>query len=460
MSAGDPFPLTNLPMRRSRLASRSALTALALAATSPAFAQQPAQQPQRPQPIVLRAARLVDGTGAAPVQNAVVVVTGDRIVAAGPASSVQVPAGARTIDLGDATLLPGFIDMHVHLTGREVSDPAGATAAVRDYRAMGAILGVENARKTLMAGFTSVRNLGAGNFDDLALRAAIDGGFVPGPRIQGAGHGIGITGGHCDENSYRPGLVDSDWKEGVADGPDELRKAVRYQVKSGADAIKICATAGVLSEGIGVGQPQLSFEEIRAVVQEATTQGRKVAAHAHGAEGIRIATRAGVASIDHGTFLDEEGARMMKAQGTYLVPTLMAGEYAKLAADRGLLSAKMAEKARAAQAAGPRRIGLAMRAGVPIAFGTDAGVGPHGGNAEEFRLMVGAGMTPMQTLVAATSTAAKLLGWEDRVGTLAAGKLADIVAVPGDPTKDIAVTERVGFVMKGGVIYKEPSERR
>jgi imidazolonepropionase-like amidohydrolase len=226
-------------------------------------------------------------------------------------------------------------------------------------------------------------------------------------------------------------------------------------VKSGADAIKICATAGVLSEGIGVGQPQLSFEEIRAVVEEATTQGRKVAAHAHGAEGIRIATRAGVASIDHGTFLDDEGARMMKERGTFLVPTLMAGEYAKAAADRGLLSEKSAVKARAAQAAGPARIGRALKAGVPIAFGTDAGVGPHGGNAEEFRLLVGAGMTPMQALVAATSTAAKLLGWEDRVGTLAAGRLADIVAVPGDPTRDISATERVLFVMKGGVIHKE-----
>ena len=443
-------------MRRSRFASRVALLALAAAPTSPAFAQQPQQSsPPAPETIVLRAARLIDGTGAAPVAQGVVVVTGDRIVAAGPASRVQVPAGARTIDLGDATLLPGFIDMHVHLTGRQVGDPAGADAAVRDYPAMGAILGVESARRTLMAGFTSVRNLGAGNFDDLALRAAIDGGFVPGPRIQGVGHSIGITGGHCDENAFRPGLMDSDWKSGIADGPEEARKAVRYQVKSGADAIKICATAGVLSEGVGVGQPQLTFEEIRAVVDEATTQGRKVAAHAHGAEGIRIAVRAGVASIDHGTFLDEEGARMMKERGTYLVPTLVAVEYAKRAADRGLLSAKSAEKARAAHVAGPRRIALAQRAGVPIAFGTDAGVSPHGENAEEFRLMVAAGMTPMQALVAATSTAAKLLGWEDRVGTLAAGRLADVIAVPGDPTRDIAATERVSFVMKGGVVYKE-----
>ena len=435
--------------------SRSLAASLALALLPAAAAAQQPQQPAPAQTVVLRAARLVDGSGAAPIQDAVVVVTGDRIVAAGPAARVTVPAGARTIDLGDATLLPGFIDMHTHLTGREISDPAGADAAVRDYRSLAAILGVENARKTLMAGFTSVRNLGAGNFDDLALRAAIDGGFVPGPRIQGAGHGIGITGGHCDENAYRPGLVDGDWREGVADGPDEARKAVRYQVKSGADAIKICATAGVLSEGIGVGQPQLSFEEIRAVVEEATTQGRKVAAHAHGAEGIRIAARAGVASIDHGTFLDEEGARMMKERGTFLVPTLMAGEYAKAAADRGLLSEKSAVKARAAQAAGATRITRALKAGVPIAFGTDAGVGPHGGNAEEFTLLVNAGMTPMQALVAATSTAAKLLGWEDRVGTLAAGRLADIVAVPGDPTRDISATERVLFVMKGGVIHKE-----
>jgi imidazolonepropionase-like amidohydrolase len=368
-----------------------------------------------------------------------------------------VPAGARTIDLGDATLLPGFIDMHTHVIGRALGDPAGANAAVRDIPAFGAIVGVEHARKTLMAGFTSIRNLGAGNFDDLALRRAIDGGFVPGPRMQASAHGIGITGGHCDENGYRPGLMDGDARTGQADGPDEARKAVRYQTKYGADVIKICATAGVLSEGTGVGQPQLTFEEISAVVDEAARQGRRVAAHAHGTEGIKIATRAGVSSIDHGTFLDDEGARLMKEKGTYLVPTLMAGEFAKRAADQGLLSPAMAVKARAAHAGGARRIGFALKHGVPIAFGTDAGVGPHGENAQEFKLMVDAGMTPMQTLVAATSTAAKLLGWEANVGTLAAGKWADIVAVPGDPLRDITATERVTFVMKGGEVYKEPA---
>jgi len=440
-----------------RLLPLLALLAAPLAAQQPATPATPATPAQ--ETIVLRAARLIDGTGAAPVTNGVVVVRGDRIVAAGPASSVTVPAGARTIDLGDATLLPGFIDMHTHVVGRALGDPAGADAAVRDFPAFGAIVGVEHARKTLMAGFTTIRNLGANNFDDLALRRAIDGGFVPGPRMQAAAHGIGITGGHCDENSYRPGLADGDHRTGQADSPEEARKAVRYQTKYGADVIKICATAGVLSEGTGVGQPQLTFEEISAVVDEATRQGRKVAAHAHGTEGIKVATRAGVSSIDHGTFLDDEGARLMKEKGTWLVPTLMAGEYAKRAADQGVLSPAMAVKARAAHAGGARRIGLALKHGVPIAFGTDAGVGPHGENAQEFKLLVDAGMTPMQALVAATSSAAKLLGWDANVGTLAAGKWADIVAVPGDPLRDITATERVSFVMKGGRVYREPGAR-
>ena len=433
------------------------LAALALAAAARTAAAQfpaPAADVAR-QVVVLRAARMFDGTGAAVVRDAVVVVTGDRITAAGPAARVQAPAGARVVDLGDVTLLPGFIDAHTHIIGRQLGDPGADDATVRDYDGYEAILGVENARRTLMGGFTSIRNVGAPAFNDMALRKAVDEGKVPGPRMENAGHSFGITGGHCDENGFQPGLRDADYRTGAADGVDEVRKAVRYQVKYGADVIKICATGGVLSEGDAVGATQYTLPEMQAIVEEARKLERRVAAHAHGTEGIKLAVQAGVASIEHGTFLDDEGARLMKAKGTVLVPTLQALEAAKGAVDRGVLTGLRAEKTLAAAAAGPKRIRLALQYGVPIALGTDAGVGRHGQNAEEFGLMVRAGLTPTQALVAGTQTAARLLGWEDRVGTLAAGKLADVVAVPGDPTADVAATRRVSFVMKGGVVYKQ-----
>jgi imidazolonepropionase-like amidohydrolase len=254
--------------------------------------------------VVLHAARVIDGTGAAPIQNGVVVVTDDKIVAVGRQGSVTIPSGARTIELGNTTLLPGFIDAHTHIIGRTLGDPAGDDAPVRDYESLGAIIGVSNADRTLMAGFTTIRNVGAPNFDDMALRKAVNDGFVKGPRMQNAGHSIGITGGHCDENGFKPGLMDGDIKTGIADGPDQVRAAVRYQAKYGADVIKTCATGGVLSEGDAVGVPQYTYEELKAMVDEATKLERKVAAHAHGTEGIKIAVRAGVASIEHGSFLD------------------------------------------------------------------------------------------------------------------------------------------------------------
>lgn len=414
-----------------------------------------AQEPAGSGTVVIRAARLIDGTGGAPIPNGVLVVTGDRIVAVGRQGSVTAPAGARTIDLGDATLLPGFVDAHTHIIGRGLADPMSDLAVVKDYESFGAILGVSNARKTLLAGFTSIRNVGAGNFDDLALRKAIDDGWVVGPRIQGAGHGLGITGGHCDENGYRPGLLDGDYRQGVADGPDQVRAAVRYQAKYGADVIKTCATGGVLSEGDAVGVPQYSYEELKAMVDEARQLERKVAAHAHGAEGIKIAVRAGVASIEHGSFLDDEGARLMKERGTYLVPTISAGEVVEQMAKSGRLKGLRAEKALAAAAAMRNGIRVAVRNGVPIALGTDAGVGAHGANGHEFTLLVEwGGMTPMQSIVAGTLNAATLLGWNTRLGTLAAGKLADVVAVPGDPLANVRALEQPSFVMKNGVIYK------
>lgn len=406
--------------------------------------------------VAIRAARIIDGTGAAMIQNGLVIVTDDRIVAVGPASSVRVPADARRVDLGDMTLLPGFIDMHVHLMGREFDDPGVFQGNVTDYPGFQAALGVEHARRTLLAGFTSVRMVGALRFEDLGLRNAIDGGYVPGPRIQTAGHALGITGGHCDENNYTPGLIDGTPETGIADGADEVRRAVRYQVKYGADVIKTCATAGVLSGGTqSVGASQYSLEELSVMVAEARTLGRKVAAHAHGTAGIKLAVQAGVASIEHGSFLDEDGARMMTQRGTMLVPTLMAGEAVLRLADAGRMPPLVAVKARAAGSAMRNSIRIAKAAGVRIALGTDAGVGTHGQNGHEFTLMVEwGGLTPMEAIVAGTSTAAELLGWQDRVGTIAVGRLADLVAVPGDPLRDVTALERPSFVMKGGVVYR------
>jgi imidazolonepropionase-like amidohydrolase len=395
------------------------------------------------------------------VRDAVIVVTGDKITAAGAASSVSIPAGAKVVDLGDVTLLPGFIDAHTHIAGRTLGDPMADLSPVKDYVGYAAILGVENARKTLMAGFTSIRVVGSSDFNDMALRQAIDEGRAVGPRIEAAGHALGITGGHCDENGWRPGLLDKTPEEGVANGVDEVRKAVRYQVKYGADVIKVCATGGVLSEGDAVGATQYTYEEMKAIVDEATKLGRNVAAHAHGTEGIKIAVRAGVTSIEHGSFLDDEGARMMAQHGTFLVPTCSAGSVVEGYAKNGVLKGLRAEKALAAAAGIRKAVHLANERGVTIALGTDAGVIPHGTNAKEFALMVDwGGLTPIQSLTAGTLNGAKLLGWDKRVGTIAAGKLADIVAVPGNPLEDIHRTEQVSFVMKGGVIYKGQDARQ
>ena len=415
-----------------------------------------AQQPA-PTTIVLRAARVVDGTGAAPIANGVVVVTGNRITAVGRSGAVAIPAGAQVIELGEATLLPGFIDTHTHISGRVLGDPGNDLESVKDFNTYGAVLSVVHAERTLMAGFTTIRNVGADHWADLALKKAINEGKVRGPRMQGAAYSLGITGGHCDNNAFKPGLMDGDPTTGIADGTDQVRAAVRYQIKYGADLIKTCATGGVLSEGDAVGVVQYGPEEMKAMVDEAAKHERKVAAHAHGTEGIKIATRAGVASIEHGSFLDVEGARLMAQHGTYLVPTLMAGEAVERAAKEGSLKGLRAEKALAAAGAMRNAIRIAKANNVKLALGTDAGVIQHGMNGREMRLMVEwGGLTPMEAVVAGTSSAAKLLGWDDRIGTLTANKLADIVAVPGDITRDVTAAERVIFVMKDGVVYKQP----
>ena len=405
--------------------------------------------------VVIKAAQILDGRGGEPIRNGSIVVTDNKITAIG--ANVSIPAGAKIIDLGDATLMPGFIDSHTHIIGRVLGDPGRDDADVRDYPSFGAILGVENAKKTLMAGFTTIRNVGAGNFDDISLRKAINEGWIVGPRMITAGHSFGITGGHCDENGFKPGLADNDYRTGVADGVDEVRKAVRYQVKYGADVIKICATGGVLSEGDAVGATQYTYEEMKAIVDEAAKLERKVAAHAHGTEGIKLAVRAGVASIEHGSFMDEEAAKMMAAKGTFMVPTLMAGEGVERLAKSGVLKGYRGEKALAAAAAMRKGIRIATANGVKIALGTDAGVIPHGTNGHEFTLMVEwGGLTPMQSIVAGTLNAAKLLGLDKTIGSLEVGKTADIVAVAGDPLKDIKRMESTIFVMKNGAVYKEP----
>jgi imidazolonepropionase-like amidohydrolase len=290
----------------------------------------------------------------------------------------------------------------------------------------------------------------------MALRKAINEGWVPGPRMETAGHALGIRGGHCDSNGFRPGLFDKGIEDGIADGVEQIRAAVRYQIKYGADVIKTCATGGVLSEGDAVGATQYSLEELKALVEEANKLDRKVAAHAHGTEGIKLAVRAGVSSIEHGSFLDEEGVRLMKEHGTFLVPTLSAAETVERAAKSGVLKGLRAEKAFAAAAAIRKSIRMAVANKVQIALGTDAGVVPHGTNAHEFALMVEwGGMSNMDSIVAGTMNGAKLLGWDKHVGSLQSGKWADIVAVSGDPLTDIHAMQNVVFVMKNGVVYRQ-----
>jgi len=408
------------------------------------------------QTVAVRAGRLIDGTGADPVRNAVILIADGRIAAVG--TDVRIPSGTPVIDLSDRTVLAGFIDAHVHLAGPVLGEPGWDNALVRETAADGALRGAAHARQTLLAGFTTVRNVGAGGFADIALRDAINRGDVPGPRIEAAGHALGITGGHCDDtNGFVPHvLADEDGPEhGVADGPEAIRAAVRYEVKHGADVIKICATGGVLSEGDSVGAQQYMADELTAVVQAAHMLERRVAAHAHGTAGIKAAVRAGVTSIEHGSILDDEAIALMKERGTYLVPTLMAGEAVEHMATSGALKGERADKALQVAPKMRESIRKAVAAGVKIALGTDAGVMPHGTNGHEFTLMVQwGGMTPMQAIVAGTSAAADLLGWSEHVGTVAPGRYADLVAVAGDPLSDITVLEKVDWVMKGGEVVK------
>jgi imidazolonepropionase-like amidohydrolase len=426
--------------------------AAALAAVVPALAQ-----PTAPAPLIaIRAGTLIDGSGAAPARNAVIVIRGDRIEAAGP--GVRVPAGARVVDLSRYTILPGFIDAHVHLASRPLGVGDFVHRDVLDDAGDDALWGAANARATLLAGFTTVRDVGAGHFANIALKRAIDAGRVPGPRMIAAGHLVGISGGHCDQDGYAPGaLAEHGPLEGIAAGADQVREAVRLQAKYGATVIKICATGGVLSQGDEIGAQQMTEEEMRAAVETARLLGRRVAAHAHGNAGIKVATRAGVTSIEHGSFLDEEAVRLMVEHGTWLVPTLFAGWSVGSPEAAAHLPAWMAAKGRSAWEAMQHSIRLAVQGGVKIALGTDAGVDPHGQNAREFELLVTlGGMTAMQAIQAGTMNAATLLGMEQDVGSVEAGKFADLVAVAGDPLADITRLQHPVFVMKGGEVVLAP----
>jgi imidazolonepropionase-like amidohydrolase len=421
----------------------------ALAFSALAFSQERA--------IVVRAARMFDGRSGRLASPGVVVVQGGKIQATG--ANAAIPAGAEVVDLGDATILPGFIDAHTHLSHPYYADfRQGLVDEQRKTVAEQALDATENLRKTLMAGFTTCRDLGSSDFLDVGLRNAVASGKIEGPRMLVAVKSLGATGGHCDPGTImRYGLrPESGIEQGVINSPDQARQAVRFNLKYGADVIKTCATGGVLSLTDDVDTPQQTQAELDALVDEAHALRRKTAAHAHGATGAKRAIRAGIDSIEHGSFLDDEALRMMKEKGTFFVPTLIAGWWIVQQVDQGklILVPAVVAKARAAVASVGETFHKAVEMQVRIGFGTDAGVYPHGMNAKEFELMVEHGMKPADALKAATSADAELLGLADRLGALEAGKLADIVAVPGDPTQDIRLTSKVKFVMKEGRIYR------
>lgn len=428
--------------------------AVTFLAVAPAGAQ---AQKAASKTYVLKAARLFDGKSNALVTPGVVVVADGKIIAVG--ANAAVPAGAEVIDLGDATLSPGFIDAHTHLTMMNSDDfKQSRLDGLQKTIAERALDASANARVTLMGGITTVRDVGSSDYIDVGLRNAIRDRIVPGPRMLVTVHALSATGGHCDfSQGYREGLFghEAGPLEGVINGPDQARYAVRLDHKYGADMIKVCATGGVLSATDDVDTPQLTQEELNAIVDEAHALHRKTAAHAHGAEGAKRAIRAGIDSIEHGSFLDDEALDMMKQRGTYLVPTLMAVQGLQEQMDRGVyIPPAILAKAKAAIAAIHQTFQRAMAKGVKIGLGTDAAVYPHGRNTEEFHQMVDLGMKPIDALKAGTSADAELLGLADKIGTLETGKLADVVAVPGDPIQNIRQTEHVFFVMKEGVIYR------
>jgi imidazolonepropionase-like amidohydrolase len=420
---------------------------LSLAFVAQGLAQQSAGHAS--QQVTVHAGKLLDVRSGKTLTDQAIVIEAGKIVSVGPMAQVNRSSADRLVDLPSATVLPGLTDAHTHLTGnpRDVGPQALSISVPR-----ATLAGAHNALLTLEAGFTTVRNVGAEGFSDVALRDAINDGDVPGPRMLVSGPALGITGGHCDEN-----LLPFEYHftaEGVADGVEGVQHKVREVIKYGADLIKICATGGVLSHGDNPQASAYTLEELKAIVADAHRLGRKVAAHAHGAQGILWASEAGVDSIEHGSYIDDAGLAEMKKNGTYLVPTLYLADWFMANAERLQVPPELIAKGREVMPAARENIAHAFRGGVKVAFGTDAAVYPHGLNAREFAVMVQLGLTPLQSIQAATINAADLLGWSEKIGAVESGKWADIIAVDGNPLQDVTTLERVKFVMKGGEVVK------
>ena len=418
------------------------LTAAMLLLAVPVIAQ------QSPRRVVVHAGHALDVKTGKLLSDETFIIEDGRIVSAGPSPETKEPPDALRIELPNATVLPGLIDAHTHLT----YDPRFGYEELGVSVLRSALTGAKNARLALQAGFTTVRNVGAEGYSDVALRDAINAGDVPGPRMLVSGPALGITGGHCDNN-----LLPYEYHatgDGVADGIAAVQHKVRENIKYGSDLIKICATGGVLSKGDDPQASQYTLEEMKAIVADAHRLGRKVAAHAHGTQGILWASEAGVDSIEHGSYIDDAGIAEMKKNGTYLVPTLYLGDWFLENAERNHVPDFLLGKAKTVIPVARKNIAHAFASGVKVAFGTDAAVYPHGLNAREFAVMVKLGLTPLQAIQAATMNAADLLGWPGKVGSLEPGAWADLVAVDGDPLKDVTTLERVKFVMKGGDVVK------
>ncbi|HWZ84072.1 MAG TPA: amidohydrolase family protein [Terriglobales bacterium] len=400
--------------------------------------------------VVIHAGRLLDVKTGKTLTGQTIVIQGDKITRVESSSAIDksLPADATVIDLPNATILPGLIDAHTHIT----FNPNFGYSALGISIPREALTGAHNAKVTLDAGFTTIRNVGANGYSDVALRDAVNAGDVPGPRMLVSGPALSITGGHCDNNllPFEYHAVDG----GVADGVEAVQHKTREIIKYGADLIKVCATGGVLSHGDNPQASQYTLEEMKAIVADAHRLGRRVAAHAHGAEGIRWASMAGVDSIEHGSYIDDAAIAEMKKNGTYLVPTLYLMDWFFDNAEKIGTPPEMVAKGKAVMPAARKNVARAFAAGVKVGFGTDAAVYPHGLNAHEFAVMVKLGLTPLQAIQSATINDADLLGWSDKVGTIEPGKWADIIAVDGDPLADVTTLERVKFVMKGGEVVK------
>jgi imidazolonepropionase-like amidohydrolase len=403
----------------------------------------------RAQSGAVRCGKLLDVRSGKLLSDQMVVFQDGKITATGPAASIQPPAGATPIDLSGSTCLPGLIDVHTHLT----DDPTD-----NGYQSLGVsvpretVKGTKNARLTLRAGFTTVRNVGARGFSDVAVRDGINAGEIEGPRMLVSGPPLGITGGHCDENLL---AVEYHHKsDGVADGPWAARTKVRENVKYGADLIKVCASGGVLSKGDRPGTPQYTLEELKAIAEEAHKLGRKVAAHAHGTQSIKDAITAGIDSVEHSSLIDDEGIALAKQHGTFLVFDIYNDDYILSEGEKVGMLPESIEKEKKLGRLQRENFRRAFQAGARMAFGTDAGVYPHGDNARQFAKMVEWGMKPIDAIQAATINAAELIGWPDKVGSLEPGRFADMIAVSGDPLSDVSILEHVSFVMKGGAVYR------